>query len=151
MTLRFSLPAVFNDHLLHSTVGFDQLFHELDEMLSQGPSSNYPPFNIRQLDDTHYQIEMAVAGFRPDELSVTMEKNRLTITGERKSKESDTKYLHQGLAYRSFERQIPVKDTIEVGDCTVEHGVLLIRLENVIPERDRKRIIPIGTPTLLNK
>lgn len=150
MTLRLSLPTVFNDHLLHSTVGFDRLFSELDELLAQSPTSNYPPFNIRQLDENQYQIEMAVAGFRPEELTVTREKNCLTITGERKTKDVDAKYLHQGLAYRSFERQIPVKDTIEIRECTIEHGVLLIQLENVIPERDRKRIIPINTPKTLN-
>lgn len=144
MTYITNLPTLFNARLLESTVGFDRFFAELDEVLSQTTrQSNYPPFNIRQLGDDQYQIEVAVAGFRPEELEVAIEKNLLTIRGERQSADDDAKYLHQGLAYRSFERTIPIKDTIQVLDCTIEHGVLLIRLENVIPERDKKKLIPI--------
>lgn len=130
------------------TVGFDRLFDELQHAGAYVEQTNYPPHNVRQVDEHRYAIEVAVAGFEPSDLEVSFEKKVLTIKGTKPEASEDTKYIHRGLAMRSFEKQFRLADTVEVGEASLEHGVLTVHLENVIPERERKRLIAINRPLL---
>ena len=137
------------DWISKTSVGFDQWMKDIDDLMRRSTVSSYPPFNIRKVVDdttqtTQFIVEVAVAGFHPDDLEVFVEKNLLTIRGTRNTAESDEAvYLHRGLASRSFERTIAIADTIEVQDCTLLNGVLTITLAMIVPEKDKKKIIAI--------
>src|SRR5580765_3172781 len=99
-----------------STVGFDRLFDMLENSsLGQG-QENYPPFDLIKLGDNDYRIELAVAGFKPDEIDITAQQNVLLVSG-RKKEEADEKgnsYIYRGIATRSFERRFALADHIQV-------------------------------------
>jgi molecular chaperone IbpA len=120
---------------------FDNLSSAARSVSSQ---TTYPPHNLRQIADDAYVIEFAVAGFRPEDLDVSVEKQVLTITGTRPDTTDTQKYLHRGLAFRSFTKQIPLAEHIEVRDAHLEHGVLSVSVVRVLPEKERKRSIAIG-------
>ena len=133
--------------LLPSTVGFDRLFSTLDEfdtLFNEGKKTQtYPPYNIVKLDDTDYAIEIAVAGFGMSDLDITTETNKLTITGS--TKETDGKeYLHRGIGTRDFTHTFTLADTVIVKSANIVNGLLVIILENVIPEEKKPRKIQIG-------
>jgi len=133
--------------LLPSTVGFDRLFSTLDEFdtlfLEGKKTQTYPPYNIVKLDDTDYAIEIAVAGFGMSDLDITTEGNKLTITGS--TKETDGKeYLHRGIGTRDFTHTFTLADTVIVKSANIVNGLLVIILENVIPEEKKPRKIQIG-------
>jgi molecular chaperone IbpA len=126
-------------------VGFDRLFDELNRTFANSRSDNYPPHNIAQLDDNHYVIEVAVAGFKQDEIDVELKDNVLTVKGERVKAEDapEIKYLHKGLSARNFTRTFTLADHVEVKAATVENGVLTIGLELVVPEENQPKKIAI--------
>lgn len=141
MTLNQSFP---NDSLL---VGFDRIFdrmHTLNKL--QPKQTNYPPYNIVKTGDNRYDVEIAVAGFEEDEISITVEDGILTVTGSSKIKEDDGEfdYIHKGIATRDFTRKFTLSDTIEVRGADMHNGILSIVLENVIPEHKKPRSIAIG-------
>jgi molecular chaperone IbpA len=116
-------------------------------------STNYPPYNVKKLDENKYLIEIAVAGFDKNQLEVELKDNVLSITGHTEiepNKDEDRhlwpQYLWRGLAARDFTRMFSVQDTIEVQNADLINGVLKIWLENLVPEKSGKKI-PIGTPT----
>ena len=125
-------------------VGVDRLWNSMDQIpgLTAG-NSNYPPYNIIKVNDYEYNIEMAVAGYTDDEIKIDLKDRSLTILG--KKVEADGKnYLHKGIANRTFTRVFSLSDTIEVKGADLNDGVLLISLENVIPENKKPRNIPIS-------
>jgi molecular chaperone IbpA len=130
--------------LYRSTVGFDRLAQLLDEMGSfEAPG--YPPYNIERLEENAYRITMAVAGFAPEELSLEVKDNTLTVSGKKVDKpESRGQFLHQGIAARSFERRFQLADYVEVMGADMENGLLHINLRREIPESMKPRTIPIG-------
>ena len=133
--------------LLPSTVGFDRLFSTLDEfdtLFAEGKKTQtYPPYNIVKIDDTNYGIEIAVAGFSMSDLDITTEGNKLTITGS--TKETDGKeYLHRGIGTRNFTHTFTLADTVIVKSANIVNGLLVITLENVIPEEKKPKKIQIG-------
>src|SRR5438270_8960111 len=128
-----------------STVGFDRLFDMLENStLGQG-HENYPPFDLIKLGDNDYRIELAVAGFKPDEIDVTAQQNVLLVTG-RKKDEADEKgnYVYRGIATRSFERRFALADHIQVRGADMKDGLLSIDLVREIPEAMKPRKINIG-------
>jgi len=133
--------------LLPSTVGFDRLFSTLDEFdtlfLEGKKTQTYPPYNIVKLDDTDYAIEIAVAGFGMSDLDITTEGNKLTITGSTKETEGK-EYLHRGIGTRDFTHTFTLADTVIVKSANIVNGLLVIILENVIPEEKKPRKIQIG-------
>jgi len=133
--------------LLPSTVGFDRLFSTLDEFdtlfLEGKKTQTYPPYNIVKLDDTDYAIEIAVAGFGMSDLDITTEGNKLTITGSTKETEGK-EYLHRGIGTRDFTHTFTLADTVIVKSANIESGLLVVTLQNVIPEEKKPRKIPIG-------
>ena len=129
-----------------STVGFDRLFDMLENSsLSQG-QENYPPFDLIKLGENEYRIELAVAGFKPDELDITAQQNVLVVSGRKKdeSEEKGSNYVYRGIATRSFERRFALADHIQVRGADIKDGLLSIELKREIPEAMKPRKISIG-------
>jgi molecular chaperone IbpA len=129
-----------------STVGFDRLFDMLENNSVGQAGENYPPFDLIKAGDNDYRIELAVAGFKPDEIDITAQQNVLIVSG-RKSEESEQKgsdYIYRGIANRSFERRFALADHIQVKGADIEDGMLAIDLVREIPEAMRPRKINIG-------
>jgi len=132
--------------LWRSTIGFDRLF-DLVETAQRAGEDNYPPYNIERLGDDRYQISLAVAGFAPDEISVTAEQNVVTIEGHKADK-SEREYLYRGISARSFKRQFNLADYVQVKNAAFENGLLKIELLREIPEAMKPRRIAInGAPS----
>jgi molecular chaperone IbpA len=130
--------------LYRNSIGFDQFASLLDRALkSDNNSAGYPPYNIEVLDENQYAIQLAVAGFTLDELEITVEKNVLTVRGN-KAKEEGKKYLYQGIARRGFERKFNLADHVEVHGAELENGLLLVHLVREIPEAMKPRNIAIN-------
>ncbi|MGJ4994953.1 Hsp20 family protein [Bradyrhizobium sp. HKCCYLS3077] len=129
--------------LWRSTIGFDRLFDMLDET-QRAVEDNYPPYNIERLGDDRYQISLALAGFAPDELSITAEHNVLTVEGRKADKEG-REYLYQGISSRPFKRLFNLADYVQVTSATFDNGLLRIELVREIPEAMKPRRIAIGT------
>ena len=131
--------------LWRSTIGFDRLF-DLAEAAQRAGEDNYPPFNIERLADDRYQISLAVAGFSPDEISVTAEQNVVTIEGN-KAEKAEREFLYRGISTRSFKRQYSLADHVEVKGAAFDNGLLRIELVRQIPEAMKPRRIAIsGAP-----
>ena len=126
-----------------SSVGFDRLFDMLENS-SLGPNGEgYPPFDLIKLDDNRYRIEIAVAGFKREDIDITAQQNVLIVSGE-KVDESGPDYVHRGIANRSFERRFALADHIEVRGADLRDGMLSLDLVREIPEAMKPRKIEIG-------
>ena len=126
-----------------STIGFDRLFDLLENSgLGQG-SETYPPFDLIQVDDNRYRINLAVAGFSRDEIDITAQQNQLIVAGQ-KAEDDEVDYIHRGIANRQFERRFGLADFIKVSDADLKNGLLSIDLIREIPEAMRPRKISIG-------
>ena len=137
------LPTFVNQ-VIRQSVGFDQLFNQLNYTINNtGADNKYPPHNVIQRDETHYAIELAVAGFEEDEIHIELSKNVLTITGEQVPKETEVTYFHKGISTRDFVKTFPLGDNIEVISATVRNGILTVSLERIIPEQDKPKTIAI--------
>jgi molecular chaperone IbpA len=128
--------------LWRSTIGFDRLFDVLDEVQRTAEES-YPPYNIERHDENRFQISVALAGFTPDEVALTIEHNVLTLEG-RKGEKDDKTFLHRGISARNFKRQFTLADHVEVKGAHFENGLLVIDLVREIPEAMKPRRIPIN-------
>jgi len=129
--------------LNRALVGFDSIFNDFEHRFANQLSTNYPPYNIVKRDEDHYEIQIAVAGFRREEIELTTEKNQLQISGN-KIEDSDTaEYLHRGLAARNFERSFTLGQYLEVKSAEIKDGLLLIKLERHLPEALKPKKIEI--------
>jgi molecular chaperone IbpA len=126
-----------------STVGFDRLFDMLENSATSGNTENYPPFDLIKVDDNKYRIEIAVAGFKRDEIEITAHQNSLIIRGQ-KGEENGNDYVHRGIATRSFERRFALADHIQVTGADLRDGMLSLELVREIPEAMKPRKIEIG-------
>lgn len=132
--------------LFRHTVGFDRMQRLLDSaMRHDAGAQSYPPYNIESRGENAYRISMAVAGFSPDELSVTVKEQSLLVSGQSASENDDSSYLHRGIARRSFERRFELAEGVEVTGSSLVNGLLHIDLERVIPEEKQPRSIEIST------
>jgi molecular chaperone IbpA len=125
-----------------STVGFDRLFELLENGSSLVPADNYPPFDVEHDGGDHYRITLAVAGFRQEEIDITAKQNLLVVAG-RKAEQDDRKYVHHGIASRSFERRFALGDYVQVRGAELKDGLLSIELVREIPEEMKPRKIEI--------
>lgn len=129
------------ERIHNQMLGFDRTFERMALLLAKD-DVKYPPHNIIKVTDDKFNIELALAGFRMDELSIEHAKNVITIRGEKK--EEDTRnYVHKGLGYRKFVREFVVSDHIVVKGASFVDGILTIDLENVVPEEQKIKSIPI--------
>jgi molecular chaperone IbpA len=129
-----------------STVGFDRLFDMLENStLGQG-QENYPPFDLIKLGDNDYRIELAVAGFKRDEIDITAQQNVLLVSGRKQDENEDkaNNYVYRGIATRSFERRFALADHIQVRGADLKDGLLSIELKREIPESMKPKKINIG-------
>jgi molecular chaperone IbpA len=128
--------------LWRSTVGFDRLFDLMDQS-TRWSEDHYPPYNIERTGEDHYAITLALAGFTPDEISITAEQNVLTVEGSQGQK-SDGEYLYQGISARPFRRVFNLADYVQVKGASFEQGLLKIELVREVPEAMKPRKIAIG-------
>jgi len=129
--------------LSRATIGFDRLFDMLDNAMQFEQADNYPPYNIEKTGDDAYRITLAVAGFTPEELSITSAPNQLIVAGK-KAQTGNGEYLYQGIAGRSFQRQFSLADYVEVASANLTNGMLSIDLVREVPEAMKPRRIEIA-------
>lgn len=126
------------------TVGFDNIFDELQRVTSQN-RDNYPPYNVIKHSDDQFSIELAVAGFHDGDIDVEVESNQLTIKGEQAIElHEGQEFLHRGISARNFVRTFTLADHVEVTDALVANGILTISLERKIPEEKKPKKIAIS-------
>ncbi|MFZ4067720.1 MAG: Hsp20 family protein [Phenylobacterium sp.] len=130
--------------LYRSVVGFDRLAQIL-ETATVDQASGYPPYNIERTDENAYRIEIAVAGFRSEELNVEVKENLLTVQGRKTANDAGRRFLHRGLAERDFERRFQLADYVVVTDAHLSDGLLSISLRRELPEALKPRRIEIAT------
>ena len=137
--------------LYRSVVGFDRLADLLDSAASTESASGYPPYNIERTGENAYRVEIAVAGFRPEELSIEVKENLLTVQGRKTANDEPRKFLHRGLAERNFERRFQMADYVVVTEADLADGLLSIALHRELPEQLKPRQIAIksAAPTTL--
>lgn len=134
------------EEMHRTTIGLESLFDEKRQRVSI--KTNFPPYNIRRIDDTHYQIELAVAGFSKDDIDIKLEKSVITVVSNGHDTGSDSgDFIHQGFTYRGFERSFTLMDNVEVTSADLNNGILVIYLEKMIPEDEKPRKIQIGSST----
>jgi molecular chaperone IbpA len=128
--------------LWRSTIGFDRLF-DLAEAAQHAAEESYPPCNIERLDNDRYQISLALAGFAPEDITLTAEQNVLTVEGGKEEKEERT-FLYRGIANRPFKRQFNLADYVQAKGATFDNGLLTIDLVREVPEAMKPRRIEIN-------
>jgi molecular chaperone IbpA len=124
-------------------IGFDNIFDELERISTVSAQDNYPPHNIVRLSENEYAIELAVVGFREEDLELKQQEGILYVTGN-KANPSNTDYLHRGISGRAFKRSFRLSEHVEVKGADLRDGLLVIKLERVVPEEKRPRTIPIN-------
>jgi len=128
------------------SIGFNSLFDDFDRMLDSSEFvSNYPPYNINQVKDNKYKIEVALAGFDKKDIAVEAKENTLTIRSKREDKTNEEVdgVVHRGIASRQFTRSFALGDNIKVNDAKLENGLLTVDLEREIPEEEKPRLIEV--------
>jgi len=130
--------------LYRSVVGFDRLAALLDAAGAE-TATGYPPYNIERTDENAYRIEIAVAGFKPEELNVEVKEHLLTVQGRKAANDEPRRYLHRGLAERNFERRFQLADYVVVTDAQLVDGLLAISLKRELPEQLKPRRIEVTT------
>ena len=130
--------------LYRSVVGFDRLAALLETAQNES-AQGYPPYNIERTDEHAYRVDIAVAGFKPEELNVEVKENLLTVQGRKTANDEAKRYLHRGLAERNFERKFQLADYVVVTDANLADGLLSISLQRELPEALKPRTIAITT------
>jgi molecular chaperone IbpA len=130
--------------LFRSTIGFDRLTRLVDAASRvDNAAIAYPPYNIEKTGEDAYRLTMAVAGFSPDEVDVTVHQNTLLVTGKAKKEEDESRFLHRGIARRAFERRFSLADHIKVVGASLDNGMLHVDLVHEVPEEAKPRKIEI--------
>jgi molecular chaperone IbpA len=132
--------------LYRSTVGFDRFGSLLNAALGaeKSASTGYPPYNIEVVGENHYTITIAVASFAENELDIQVENSLLTVRGKQKPADGERKFLHRGIANRSFERKFTLADHVEVHGAELVNGLLTLSLVREVPEAMKPRKISIN-------
>jgi len=137
----FDIPAITK-----FGIGFDNMFDELMRVSAQQSSTNYPPYNIVQINEDEYVISLAVAGFGLDNLSVTKDKKFLIIEGKEYNPDCEKivpNYLHKGISNRDFRREFQLADHVEISHAHLELGILSVHLKREVPEDAKPKTIAI--------
>lgn len=126
-------------------LGFDSLFTDFEQRFANQVNTNYPPYNILKHSKDSYELQVAVTGFAPEEITVEVDQNQLVIKGEKREDDADmeVQYIHRGLASRNFTRVLPLAEHIEVGNAKIKNGVLYVALDRVVPEALKPRVLKI--------
>jgi len=129
--------------LNRALVGFDNIFNDFENRFANQIQNNYPPHNVIKRDDDHYEIHIAVAGFRKDEISLTVEDNLLVVLGVKFEEFDTVEYLYKGLAARNFERYFRLEGYLEVNSAEIIDGLLIIKLKRNVPDEKKPKTINI--------
>jgi len=130
--------------LNRALLGFDNLFDNFEQRFANQIQQNYPPYNILKHDEDTYEIEIAVTGFTPEEVTVEIDQNQLIVKGERKRDEdAEPQYLHRGLATRDFTRSWTLAEHMVVGEGRIKNGVLTVSLTREVPEALKPRVLKL--------
>ena len=130
------LPALM-DRINRNSIGMDEYFDRLFNL--HETTSNYPPYNLVQISNVESRLELALAGFSKKEVLVYTQDGKLFIEGQKEDKETDTNYLHKGLAQRSFTRTWTLADDTEVTSVNFEDGLLSVTLGRIVPESHKRK------------
>ena len=130
-----NLPDLF-DKITKNSIGMDDYLNRFWEM---DTTSNYPPYNLIQVNNVLSRLELALAGFKKQEVKVYTEFGKLYVEGEKEVKETDGEFLHKGLAQRSFQRVWTISDDTKVGSVKFEDGLLTVELGKVVPEHHSRK------------
>ena len=130
--------------LYRSVVGFDRLADLLDAAAHE-TATGYPPYNIERTGEHEYRIEIAVAGFKPDELTIDLKESVLTVTGRKAANDGERRFVHRGLAERNFERRFQLAEYVVVTEANLADGLLAVSLKRELPEALKPRRIAIGS------
>jgi molecular chaperone IbpA len=128
--------------LNRALIGFDRIFNDFENRTHQS-TTNYPPYNVIKHNDDSFEIEVAVAGFNREDITIEVDQGQLRIRGQRTEQESEHQYLHRGLAARDFERTFTLAEHIIVGDAELTNGILSVKLTREVPEALKPRVIAI--------
>ena len=131
------------------SVGFDSIFEEFDRLLesTERYNSNYPPYNIRKLNDNDYKIEVALAGYSRNDIELELKDSTLTVRNKTKEKiinDESNGVIHKGISTRQFERSFTISEDIKVKNAELKNGLLNIDLERIIPDEKKPRLININ-------
>lgn len=124
-------------------VGFNDVFKDLQEMSKNLKAVSYPPYNIKQVKENKYVIEMAVAGFGKSDIEVTLEGNKLIVKGNAQDNDEQDNFIFKGIANRNFTREFKINDKIEIENAELTNGMLKIWLQNMITAQDFIKKIPL--------
>ncbi len=130
------LPALM-DKITRNSIGLDEYFDRLFHL--HETTSNYPPYNLVQVSNVESRLELALAGFKKKEVYVYTQDGKLFVEGQKEDKESDTNYVHKGLAQRSFKRAWTIADDTEVADVSFEDGLLSVNLKKIVPDHHKRK------------
>ena len=135
------------DAINRALIGFDTMFDQMERRYGNSINNNYPPHNILKTGENQYEIQIAVTGFEKSEITVSVESNVLTVTGEGEEsirhENPEIVYLHRGLATRDFVKEFPLAEHIEVVGAETKNGMLTIKLVRHVPESAKPKIIDI--------
>lgn len=135
-----TLVDLFNDPFF---IGFSREFDKLNSVYKTNSSLSYPPYNVLKYDEDAYALELAVAGFKKDEIDITVKDNTLTIAGEKLTPEVDDYFIHRGIATRKFTRSFALGEFMEINGAEMEDGILSIRIDRIVPEEKKPKAIEI--------
>ena len=130
-----NLPDLF-DKITKNSIGMDDYLNRFWDM---DTTSNYPPYNLIQVNNVLSRLELALAGFKKQEVKVYTEFGKLYVEGEKEVKETDGEFLHKGLAQRSFQRVWTVSDDTKVGSVKFEDGLLTVELNKIVPKHHARK------------
>tara|TARA_R100001509_G_scaffold131669_1_gene85076 strand:- start:145 stop:606 length:462 start_codon:yes stop_codon:yes gene_type:complete len=125
-------------------LGFDHLFDELEKITNHA-NDTYPPHNVIKSDDMKYDIELAVAGFSKDDITIELKEHVLYIKGDREKRRKDNAYVHKGISGRKFSKSFRLSEYAEVNGADLTDGILTVSIEVVLPEEKRPQSIKINT------
>ena len=130
------LPALM-DRITKNSIGMDEYFDRLFNL--HETTSNYPPYNLVTISEVESRLELALAGFKKNEVNVYTQDGKLFVEGQKEDKETETNYLHKGLAQRSFTRAWTLADDTEVRSVDFEDGLLIIHLGRIVPDHHKRK------------
>ncbi|UYH51802.1 Hsp20 family protein [Candidatus Kirkpatrickella diaphorinae] len=137
--------------LMRTAIGFDRFARLMDNAANMAaPNNSYPPYNIDKQDADTYRLTMAVAGFGPADIDITLADNNLVIKGTPPARFTEGEVLHRGIAARAFERRFVLADHIEIGDAELVNGLLTVTIKRVVPEALAPRRIEIKSVEALS-
>jgi HSP20 family molecular chaperone IbpA len=125
------------DRITRNSIGLDEYFHRLFSI--HETTTNYPPYNLIQVSNVESRLEIALAGFKKKEVFVYTQDGKLFVEGQKEDKETETSYVHKGLAQRSFTRSWTLSDETEVRSVDFEDGLLSITLGRIVPDHHKRK------------